>query len=245
MHWTAACIFAVSAAAAEICRNWNAQEFFESAGLSELQARLDAGADVNVRDVDVRGENGLMPLHVAASNSASPEVAQVLLDAGANPKAVDDEGRATWDHAQENMRLRDTPVYWELNEARFQEPVPKSCSPNRTCRSGTVSRRFAWHGMRLHERSMHEDAQSDPSNEERAWIEPLLPPPSERGRPRTTKLREMLVLDGRHRMSVYRVAPGFPLSRSAHGGTKGFSSASVTCFEVFRADFRDFPGSRA
>ena len=39
---------------------------------------------------------------------------------------------------------------------------------------------------------MHEDAQLDPSDEERAWIAPLLPPPSERGRPRTTDLWEVL-----------------------------------------------------
>ena len=71
------------------------------------------------------------------------------------------------------------------------------------------SRRYTWLGMRPHERRIHEDVQSDPSDEERAWVEPLLPPPSERGRPRNRGLAGSIRQDVRdeYGLPVYILFP--------------------------------------
>ncbi|MBC6417051.1 MAG: hypothetical protein GDA47_04480 [Rhodospirillales bacterium] len=43
-----------------------------------------------------------------------------LLDAGADGSALDEEGRFPADLAKENEKLRNNPVYWRLNDARYR-----------------------------------------------------------------------------------------------------------------------------
>ena len=79
-----------------------------------VQVLLDAGADLNAQ-----AEDGWTPLHFAAGLSKTPEVVQVLLDAGADPKARTKNGQTVFDLIGKNSHLRDTDVYWKLNDARF------------------------------------------------------------------------------------------------------------------------------
>jgi ankyrin repeat protein len=51
---------------------------------------LDAGADVNVRVDD-----GSTPLHTAATYNENPEVITVLLDAGVDGTAVNEDGKTS------------------------------------------------------------------------------------------------------------------------------------------------------
>ena len=58
------------------CGNLCNPNWWGSATLSDLQAELDAGADIEARE-----ETGLTPLHRAAEQGSADEV-QALLDAG-------------------------------------------------------------------------------------------------------------------------------------------------------------------
>ena len=49
----------------------------------------------------------------------TPAVIAMLLKAGANPAARDGNGKIPWDYAKKNEALRDSDVYWRLNEGRF------------------------------------------------------------------------------------------------------------------------------
>ena len=125
---------------------------------------------------------------------------------------------------------------------QFREPVPKMATASGHAIPGwLIPRKFTCHGMRPRERSTHEGARPDPSDEEWAWIEPLLPPPSKRGRPRTTDPREALVLDGHHGMPVHcTVSPGFQ-------GPELFLQAADrrafrACGDVFRGLLRQLAG---
>ena len=60
------------------CAGWNTVEFFVLATPSEVEGCLDVGARVDARD-----EDGLTPLHFAASLSDNPAVTWALVDAGA------------------------------------------------------------------------------------------------------------------------------------------------------------------
>lgn len=47
------------------------------------------------------------------------DFAKLLLEAGANPKVVDVNGKKAIDYADGNPALRGTDVYWELNDRSF------------------------------------------------------------------------------------------------------------------------------
>ena len=79
-----------------------------------IAALLDAGAELNARTKD-----GHTPLHVAAEHTQKPAVIAALLDARADPKARDERGKVPWDFAERNPALKDSNVYWRLNEGRF------------------------------------------------------------------------------------------------------------------------------
>ena len=99
-------------------KKYGATPLHRAAWLSEtpavVQVLLDAGADLNARDKD-----GETPVHRAARWSKTPAVVQVLLDAGADPKARTKNGQTVFDLIGKNSHLRDTDVYWQLNDARF------------------------------------------------------------------------------------------------------------------------------
>ena len=79
-----------------------------------IKTLLDAGADPNAR-----AEPGATPLHVAAAVGETPAVIKTLLDAGADPNARTENGKTAWDLIPDDSPLRDSDVYWQLNDARF------------------------------------------------------------------------------------------------------------------------------
>ena len=75
---------------------------------------LAAGADIMARD-----EGGWTPLHSAAGFGTTANI-QTLLDAGADAKAKEKEGKTPWDLAQENEDLKNTKAYRALNDAQYK-----------------------------------------------------------------------------------------------------------------------------
>lgn len=83
-----------------------------------IEVLLAAGADIQTRE----RLSGWTPLHTAARHN-NAAVVEILLDAwitaegDPNVKATD--GHTPFDLVQLNSALKDTPVYWRLNEYRF------------------------------------------------------------------------------------------------------------------------------
>ena len=76
---------------------------------------IGAGADPNVRDLA-----GRTPLIAALTQDAvNPSVVEALLDGGADARIGDGQGVTPWDLAEKHATLRETEVYWRLNNARF------------------------------------------------------------------------------------------------------------------------------
>jgi len=75
---------------------------------------IRSGADPNARD-----ELDRTPLHFAASWNQNPAIIEALLIAGADPQARNKDGKTPWDLAKENNALKNSDVYWWLNDAQF------------------------------------------------------------------------------------------------------------------------------
>ena len=80
-----------------------------------FRRKHDAGGDLKARD-----EDGRMPLHNAAALSKTPSVVTALLDAGADPRAKNAAGEISWGLIPDDSNLKETDVYWRLNQARFE-----------------------------------------------------------------------------------------------------------------------------
>ncbi len=81
--------------------------------IPRLSNSLDAGADVNIRTVEKS-----TPLMYAARWNQNPEVIKALLKAGADGKARSCAGKTAFDYAEMNEHIKDTEVYWLLNDAQ-------------------------------------------------------------------------------------------------------------------------------
>ena len=79
-----------------------------------VPALVAAGADPMAR-----GDSGWTPLHVVAFAARDVKVAEALIAAGADPNAQDQTGMTPWDRVQ--RKGEKTPLYWLLNDLRFQE----------------------------------------------------------------------------------------------------------------------------
>lgn len=69
--------------------------------------------------VDARDKDGYTPLHLAAGHNENPEVITTLLELGADPRARTSSNATPWDLMEMNDKLKNTPVYWQLNKLRF------------------------------------------------------------------------------------------------------------------------------
>lgn len=84
---------------------------------SEIATSLiEAGADVNARD-----NEGGTPLIWAVKGYANPDVISILLDAGADPKHMDDYGRRAIDYGDGKFGLKESDAYQKLKNATFAE----------------------------------------------------------------------------------------------------------------------------
>ena len=84
------------------------RDWWKTAATADVQAELDAGADVMARD-----QYGSTPLHEAAGNGSAKGI-QALLDAGADPKMKDGLNKEPWLYAQFKRKLKYVEDYWPL-----------------------------------------------------------------------------------------------------------------------------------
>ena len=82
-------ILVVGLALAQDCEYWGERLFFRAVTVAELQACLEAGADVDFRTFEV----GYTPLHLAAQSDVSSAIITALIDAGAKVDARQRTGR--------------------------------------------------------------------------------------------------------------------------------------------------------
>ena len=68
----------------------------------------------------MRRTRGSTPLMYAALYNESAVVVQLLLDAGADATATNEDGESAWDLIQENEALEGSPAYWALNDLSSQ-----------------------------------------------------------------------------------------------------------------------------
>jgi ankyrin repeat protein len=87
-----------------------AAEYNQNANV--ITALLKSGADLNAQDKE--DKTALMR---AARRNPNPEVIITLLNAGANGKARSNEGKRAFDYAQDNISLKGTDAYRQLQEA--------------------------------------------------------------------------------------------------------------------------------
>ena len=82
---------------------------------SVVRRLIDAGADPDARDM-----GGRTPLIAALTQDVvNPSVVEALLDGGADASLSDRKGLTPWDLAEKHAALRETELYWRLNNARF------------------------------------------------------------------------------------------------------------------------------
>ena len=84
------------------------RDWWKTATAADVQAELDAGAEVTARD-----QYGSTPLHEAAGHGSAKGI-KALLDAGADPKLKDGLNKEPWLYAQFNKRLKYVEGYWPL-----------------------------------------------------------------------------------------------------------------------------------
>jgi len=76
---------------------------------------IKAGANVN----DKTNTHGKTALIIAAQNSKNPAVIIELINAGADAKVLDSDGKTAFDYAKENAHIKDSQALWAINQARF------------------------------------------------------------------------------------------------------------------------------
>ena len=82
-----------------------------------IESLVRGGADMELRD-----RTGRTPLHVAARHNAA--AFKALLDLGADPTALDDDGYTPMDHARDNPGLQGLPEVMRLRGSPVRPPPP-------------------------------------------------------------------------------------------------------------------------
>ncbi|MER3603617.1 MAG: hypothetical protein C4298_07625 [Thermus sp.] len=90
------------------------EKFWKTATPADVEQAVQQGAKLDARDKD-----GLTPLHWAASGNSNPKVILTLLELGADPRARTSSNATLWNLMEMNDKLKNTPVYWQLNKLHF------------------------------------------------------------------------------------------------------------------------------
>ena len=80
-----------------------------------IEALIKAKADVNARNKD--GGTSRM---LAAGKNPNPAVIEALIKAKADVSARDKAGKTAFDYAEDNPKIKGTPVYWKLNDLMYK-----------------------------------------------------------------------------------------------------------------------------
>lgn len=56
----------------------------------------------------------------AAGKNPNPAVIEALIKAQADVKARNKAGKTAFDYAEDNPKIKGTPVYWELNDLMYK-----------------------------------------------------------------------------------------------------------------------------
>lgn len=82
---------------------------WKTATPGQIQKLIDDGASVT---------DDLLIL--AAGGNSSPAVIEALIKAKADVKARDKAGITAFDYAENNSKIKGTPVYWKLNDLMYK-----------------------------------------------------------------------------------------------------------------------------
>lgn len=65
-------------------------------------------------------KKGFTPLMFAAGGNSNPAVIETLIKAKADVNARDKAGKTAFDYAEDNPKIKGTPVYWKLNDLMYK-----------------------------------------------------------------------------------------------------------------------------
>lgn len=94
---------------------WTPLMFAANSDLAVIEALIKAKANVNARNKD-----GGTPLMLAAMLNSNPAVIETLVKASADINARDKAGKTAFDYAEDNPKIKGTPVYWKLNDLIYK-----------------------------------------------------------------------------------------------------------------------------
>jgi ankyrin repeat protein len=71
------------------------------------------------KDANARAETGAISLIIAARYSTNPELLSILIKAGVDSSVKAGSGKTAFDYAKDNLFIKRTAAYWELNETQL------------------------------------------------------------------------------------------------------------------------------
>jgi ankyrin repeat protein len=89
-------------------------ELVKTGSFKEVNKAIQNGADVNAKD-----ESGKTPMMYVAEYGESPEVLQLLIDAGADVQVQNKEGHDAFNYIERNEALFNSDAYWNMYKLKY------------------------------------------------------------------------------------------------------------------------------